>query len=314
MTFVPISSFRFAAPRRGWATLGTGTADRANHASRLRPFWPPPVLGLRKGTDVASATLALPSALRTGAQFRGWVARSATADPDTVEDLRFPRRRSAPATQPPSRRVHRHLRRPIPLDQPGGPRHPCRSTSRKGPRLPTAGHRSVGDRAAGSGRIRSNHSCGPRTGHPNRPCSRTNCARPEPRMCRRPWPRRSHSVATVPGPSCVSATKRLLGSHTVILPSESMPGPKLDVVLPPTFSSTVVGTNHDEIPGPVAIARHTSSGVPGTSTWTSTLRRPDGSFLMGKVCPFTATLCVEGGTQSAAGGRVRPVSLHRGSG
>ena len=36
----------------------------------------------------------------------------------------------------------------LPVDQPGGPRHPCRSTSRKGPRLLTAGHRSVGDRAA----------------------------------------------------------------------------------------------------------------------------------------------------------------------
>jgi len=98
------------SPTRGWATLGAGTADQANHASRLRPVWPPHALGLRKGTDVASSTPALPSALRTGAQFRGWVARSATADPDTVEDLRILRRRSAAATQPTSRSMHRHLR------------------------------------------------------------------------------------------------------------------------------------------------------------------------------------------------------------
>jgi hypothetical protein len=39
-----------------------------------------------------------------------------------------------------------------------------------------------------------------------------------------------------------------------------------------------VGTNHDDTPGPVAIACHTSSGVPGTSTSTWTQRRPEGSF------------------------------------
>src|SRR3954447_4782164 len=34
---------------------------------------------------------------------------------------------------------------------------------------------------------------------------------------------------------------------------------------PPTRSSTEAGTNHVSMPGPVAIASHTCSGVPGTS-------------------------------------------------
>jgi hypothetical protein len=38
--------------------------------------------------------------------------------------------------------------------------------------------------------------------------------------------------------------------------------PKSKVIAPPTCLSTVVGVNHELIPGPVAIARHTYSGVP----------------------------------------------------
>src|SRR5262249_38087066 len=70
-----------------------------------------------------------------------------------------------------------------------------------------------------------------------------------------------HSVATVGepgGPMVLSATKRLGASHDVIVAGQSMPGPKLLTTCPPARSSLRVGTNHDEMPGPVAIARHTS--------------------------------------------------------
>src|SRR5258705_6829572 len=72
------------------------------------------------------------------------------------------------------------------------------------------------------------------------------------------------------------------GEHErVMCAKECMQGSKLRVGeagLPP-FSPTTAGTNHAEIPAPVAIARQTSSGVPGTSTSTWTERRPDASFL-----------------------------------
>src|SRR5262249_11096875 len=77
-----------------------------------------------------------------------------------------------------------------------------------------------------------------------------------------------HSVATVGEsgePMDPSATKRLGASHAVILAGESIPGPKLATISPPWRSSLRVGTNHDEMPDPVAIAFQTSSGVPGTS-------------------------------------------------
>src|SRR5262249_25242486 len=90
-----------------------------------------------------------------------------------------------------------------------------------------------------------------------------------------------HSLATVPGSSCVSKTKLLGGFHDLIVPTDSMPGPKSFVVLPPTLSSLVLGTNQDDIPCPVAMAAQTSSGVPGTSTSASTDRWPEGSFLTG---------------------------------
>src|SRR5262250_3087047 len=98
-----------------------------------------------------------------------------------------------------------------------------------------------------------------------------------------------HSVATVGepgGPRVASATKRLGASHAVIVAGQSMPGPKLDTISPPWRSSLRVGTNHDEMPGPVAIARQTSSGVPGTSTSTCTDRRPDSSFFTLTWFPF----------------------------
>src|SRR5262245_12987311 len=87
-----------------------------------------------------------------------------------------------------------------------------------------------------------------------------------------PPPRAStiHSVATFNGPSSDSATKLWGGFQVLMVATDSIPGPKLYVAVPPARSSTVLGTNHDEMPFPVAIARQTSSGEPGTSTsaWT----------------------------------------------
>src|SRR5829696_8458572 len=98
-----------------------------------------------------------------------------------------------------------------------------------------------------------------------------------------------HSVATVgssgPMSSRLSATNRYGGSQVVMAESDSMPGPKSQTTEPPSRSSTVVGTNQDEIPGPVAMARQTSSGVPGTSTSASTERRPEASFFTGITLP-----------------------------
>src|SRR5882724_9681614 len=91
----------------------------------------------------------------------------------------------------------------------------------------------------------------------------------------------SSAIDGEPGAASPSAPNRCGGSQMVIFATESMPGPKLKVRetgLPP-FSANTAGTNHAEIPAPVAIARQTSSGVPGTSTSTWTERRPDASFL-----------------------------------
>jgi hypothetical protein len=70
-----------------------------------------------------------------------------------------------------------------------------------------------------------------------------------------------------PQPSPCAANIRG-GSQAVTAERDSMPGPKFNVTATgfPSRSSNSVGTNQDEIPGPVAIAFHTSSGVPGTST------------------------------------------------
>src|SRR5579872_7303894 len=91
----------------------------------------------------------------------------------------------------------------------------------------------------------------------------------------------THSVAIggIPGAKpWLSAAKRYGASQAVMAASESMPGPKCELMVPPTRSSLLVGTNQDETPGPVAIACQTSSGVPGTSTSTCMDRRPDCSF------------------------------------
>jgi hypothetical protein len=74
-----------------------------------------------------------------------------------------------------------------------------------------------------------------------------------------------HSATSVRGsdvPHSVSCTKRRGGSQPVMRPSCSPdPMSKANV---PASESTVVSCSHEEMPGPVAIARHTSSGVPAT--------------------------------------------------
>src|SRR6185369_6478104 len=78
------------------------------------------------------------------------------------------------------------------------------------------------------------------------------------------------------------------GSQAVTAEVDSMPGPMVTFTragLPPRSSNTV-GTNQEEIPGPVAMVFQTSSGVPGTSTSTCTDRRPEGSFLTLMAFPF----------------------------
>src|SRR5258705_13583837 len=96
------------------------------------------------------------------------------------------------------------------------------------------------------------------------------------------------------------------GEHErVMCAKECMQGSKLRVGeagLPP-FSANTAGTNHAEIPAPVAIARQTSSGVPGTSTSTWTERRPDASFLrlmMGPRLSLTTFLVKDGLSRRAS--------------
>ena len=42
-----------------------------------------------------------------------------------------------------------------------------------------------------------------------------------------------------------------------------LPGPKWETAAPPSRPSSSVGTNQEEMPGPVVMACHTSSGEPG---------------------------------------------------
>src|SRR5436190_653950 len=90
-----------------------------------------------------------------------------------------------------------------------------------------------------------------------------------------------------PQPSPCAANIRG-GSQAVTAARDSMPGPKYIFTATgfPSFSSNSVGTNQDEIPGPVAMACQTSSGVPGTSTSTWTERRPEASFFTLMMAPW----------------------------
>src|SRR5213079_2438583 len=107
-----------------------------------------------------------------------------------------------------------------------------------------------------------------------------------------------HSVAIggePPQPSPCAANIRG-GSQAVTTERDSMPGPKLNVIATglPSRSSNSAGTNQDEIPGPVAMACQTSSGVPGTSTSTWTERRPEDSFFTLMMAPCDRISAAEG--------------------
>src|SRR3954452_14667672 len=86
------------------------------------------------------------------------------------------------------------------------------------------------------------------------------------------------------------------GSQAVTTARDSMPGPKFIFTATgfPSRSSNSVGTNHDEIPGPVAMACQTSSGLlgPSTSTWME--RRPEASFFTLMTAPWERISAAEG--------------------
>src|SRR5204862_1050451 len=112
-----------------------------------------------------------------------------------------------------------------------------------------------------------------------------------------------HSVAMggePPQPSLCPANFRG-GSQAVNTARDSMPGPKFIFTATgfPSFSSNTVGTNQDEIPGPVAMACQTSSGVPGTSTSTWIERRPEGSFFALMLSPWDRSSGSGGGSGGA---------------
>src|SRR5215468_2185943 len=125
-----------------------------------------------------------------------------------------------------------------------------------------------------------------------------------------------HSVAIVgmsgvqPGDSAVNFRG---GSQLVTVAVDSIPGPKLLLTATglPSCSTISVGTNHDEIPGPVAMACQTSSGVPGTSTSTWTERRPEGSFFTLMMAPWDRISAAEGAPRPPDDARGRPERIHR---
>src|SRR4249920_4199610 len=85
------------------------------------------------------------------------------------------------------------------------------------------------------------------------------------------------------------------GSQVVTTERDSMPGPKSNFTSTgfPSRISNSAGTNQDEIPGPVAMACQTSSGVPGTSTSIWTERRPEASFFTLMMAPRDRFLAAE---------------------
>src|SRR5690349_25022491 len=79
------------------------------------------------------------------------------------------------------------------------------------------------------------------------------------------------------------------GSQAVAAERGSVPGPNFSFMATgfPCCSSISAGTNQDEIPGPVAMACQTSSGVPGTSSSTCKERRPEASFFTLITAPWS---------------------------
>src|SRR5205085_9317655 len=106
-----------------------------------------------------------------------------------------------------------------------------------------------------------------------------------------------------PQPSPCAANIRG-GSQAVMVARDSMPGPKFIFTATgfPSFSSNSVGTNQDEMPGPLAMACQTSSGVPGTSTSTWMERRPEASFFTLMMAPWNRL--------AAAVDAPRPQAMH----
>src|SRR5262249_20273093 len=86
------------------------------------------------------------------------------------------------------------------------------------------------------------------------------------------------------------------GSHAVIFDTDSMPGPRSTFTATgfPSRSSNTAGTNQDDIPGPVAMACQTSSGVPGSSTSNWTDRRPEASFVTLMMAPRNRIFAAKG--------------------
>src|SRR6202041_2764549 len=105
------------------------------------------------------------------------------------------------------------------------------------------------------------------------------------------------------------------GSQAVTAEVDSMPGPKFNFTATgfPSWTSNSTGTNQDEIPGPVAMACQTSSGVPGTSTSTWTERRPDASFFTLMTAPWDGISAAEGAPRLPGDARGRRGRIHRGT-
>jgi len=68
-----------------------------------------------------------------------------------------------------------------------------------------------------------------------------------------------------------------------------------------------------EMPGPVAMACQTSSGVPGTSTSTWTERRPEASFFTLMMAPWDRISAAEGAPRPPGDARGRRGRIHRGT-
>src|SRR3984885_13832920 len=140
------------------------------------------------------------------------------------------------------------------------------------------------------------------------------------RTTQMPPPRAStlHSSAMGGEPGAqpgASAANLRGGSQAVTTELDSMPGPKFNFTATgfPSRSSNSVGTNQDEIPGPVAMACQTSSGVPGTSTSTWTEWRPDASFFTLMMAPCDGISGAEGAPRLPGDAGDRRGRIHRGT-